>query len=50
MNGEDEGAVEFDGPTPVMKLEEKGISASDIKKLIDHGLNTVEAVAFLPKK
>jgi DNA repair protein RAD51 len=24
---------EMDGPTPIMKLEESGISASDIKKL-----------------
>lgn len=41
---------EEEGPTPINKLEELGISGSDIKKLIDGGLNTVESVLFLPKK
>jgi DNA repair protein RAD51 len=41
---------EMDGPTPIIKLEEHGISGSDIKKLIEGGLHTVEAVAFMPKK
>jgi DNA repair protein RAD51 len=30
--------------------QEAGISASDTKKLQDAGLNTIEAVAFTPKK
>jgi hypothetical protein len=30
--------------------QEAGISASDTKKLADAGLNTIEAVAFTPKK
>lgn len=38
------------GPTPIGKLEEHGISASDIKKLTEAGFHTVEAVAFTPKK
>ncbi|KAI6162138.1 Rad51-domain-containing protein [Pisolithus thermaeus] len=38
------------GPLLVSKLEEAGIHANDIKKLADAGLNTVEAVAFTPKK
>jgi DNA repair protein RAD51 len=31
-------------------VQEAGISASDTKKLADAGLNTIEAVAFTPKK
>jgi DNA repair protein RAD51 len=31
-------------------LQEFGISASDVKKLIESGLHTVESVAFTPKK
>ncbi|KAL4069663.1 recombinase [Scleroderma yunnanense] len=38
------------GPLLVSKLEEAGIHANDIRKLSDAGLNTVEAVAFTPKK
>lgn len=41
---------EIDGPTPVMKLQEQGISATDIKKLEEAGFHTIEAVAFTPKK
>ena len=33
-----------------MKLQEYGISATDIKKLEEAGLHTIEAVAFTPKK
>lgn len=40
----------FSGPVPVDKLQESGIHINDIKKLIEAGLNTVEAVAFTPKK
>jgi DNA repair protein RAD51 len=38
------------GPLLVNKLQEAGIHANDIKKLAEAGLNTVEAVAFTPKK
>ncbi|KAG7529462.1 hypothetical protein FFLO_05638 [Filobasidium floriforme] len=46
---EDEEAL-ISGPLLVAKLQEAGISASDTKKLQDAGLNTIEAVAFTPKK
>lgn len=38
------------GPTPLSKLEGNGISASDIKKIIEAGYNTVEAIAYTPKR
>ena len=38
------------GPLLVNKLQEAGIHPNDIKKLAEAGLNTVEAVAFTPKK
>ena len=38
------------GPLLVNKLQEAGIHPNDVKKLIEAGLNTVEAVAFTPKK
>lgn len=38
------------GPLPVQKLEECGISATDVKKLMEAGFYTVEAVAYTPKK
>ncbi|KAL0165117.1 hypothetical protein M9458_040870, partial [Cirrhinus mrigala] len=38
------------GPQPVSRLEQCGISSSDIKKLEDGGFHTVEAVAYAPKK
>ena len=41
---------EFAGPTPINKLEESGISSTDIKKLVDAGYHTVESVVFTPKK
>jgi len=37
------------GPTLVTALQEQGINASDIKKLQDAGLHTVEAVSTPPK-
>lgn len=49
----DEGGGEeyqFTGPLLVNKLQEAGIHPNDIKKLAEAGLNTVEAVAFTPKK
>lgn len=38
------------GPLLVAKLAEAGIHPNDIKKLAEAGLNTVESVAFTPKK
>lgn len=35
------------GPTLIQALEAAGISASDIKKLAEAGLHTVEAVAYV---
>ncbi|KAI3636110.1 hypothetical protein MIR68_005991 [Amoeboaphelidium protococcarum] len=46
---EDQGE-EIAGPTPITKLEECGIGAADVKKLVEAGFNTVEAVAYTPKK
>ncbi len=47
---EDEDVFQMTGPLLVNKLQEAGIHANDIKKLAEFGLNTVEAVAFTPKK
>ena len=41
---------ELNGPVPISKLEESGISATDVKKLIEAGYHTVESVAYTPKK
>ncbi|KAI8051609.1 Rad51-domain-containing protein [Syncephalis plumigaleata] len=43
-------AEESAGPVPISKLEEFGISASDVKKLAEAGYYTVEAIAYTPKK
>lgn len=50
MDKEGEDEEEEDGPTPIMKLTEKGISKADVQKLIDAGFQTVESIAFTPKK
>lgn len=47
---EQEENHQFSGPILVSKLQEAGIHANDIKKLSEAGLNTVESVAFTPKK
>jgi DNA repair protein RAD51 len=47
---EQEDSYQLSGPLLVGKLQEAGIHINDIKKLADAGLNTVEAVAFTPKK
>ncbi len=41
---------ECEGPLPVAKLEECGISAVDVRKLMDSGFHTVESIAYTPKK
>ena len=47
---QEEDEFQSTGPLLVNKLQEAGIHANDIKKLAEAGLNTVEAVAFTPKK
>lgn len=49
QQGEDED-YQISGPLLVNKLQEAGINPQDIKKLSESGLNTVEAVAYTPKK
>lgn len=41
---------EFAGPTLINKLEEFGIAAADVKKLMEAGFQTIEAVTFTAKK
>ncbi|KAK9467592.1 Rad51-domain-containing protein [Lipomyces arxii] len=38
------------GPIPLSMLEGNGISASDIRKIIEAGFNTVESIAYTPKR
>eukprot|EP01100_Stratorugosa_tubuloviscum_P000859 TRINITY_DN1191_c5_g1_i1.p1 TRINITY_DN1191_c5_g1~~TRINITY_DN1191_c5_g1_i1.p1 ORF type:complete len:345 (+),score=198.52 TRINITY_DN1191_c5_g1_i1:130-1164(+) len=47
---QEELEAEVAGPIPVSKLEGGGIQSSDIKKLAEAGLHTVEAVAYSTKK
>jgi DNA repair protein RAD51 len=47
---QDDDEYQVTGPLLVNKLQEAGIHPNDVKKLADHGLHTVEAVAFTPKK
>jgi DNA repair protein RAD51 len=47
---EDEEDFGQQGPLTITKLQESGIHPQDIKKMVDAGLNTVEAVAYTPKK
>jgi DNA repair protein RAD51 len=47
---EEEDDYSVSGPLLVAKLQEAGINPQDIKKLSESGLNTVEAVAYTPKK
>ena len=35
---------------PIEMLQEHGISATDVKKLVDGGIHTIESLAFTPKK
>jgi DNA repair protein RAD51 len=46
----EEDDLSLSGPLLVGKLQEAGIHPQDVKKLAEAGLNTVEAVAFTPKK
>lgn len=38
------------GPISIHVLEQNGIAAGDVKKLIEAGIHTIEAVLFQPKK
>lgn len=46
----DDDELMLTGPAPISKLEGNGITAGDIRKLIDAGFNTVESVAYTPKR
>uniref|UniRef100_A0AAZ3SWV7 DNA repair protein RAD51 homolog n=1 Tax=Oncorhynchus tshawytscha TaxID=74940 RepID=A0AAZ3SWV7_ONCTS len=50
VEAEAEVEEESFGPQPLSRLEQCGISASDLKKLEDAGFHTIEAVAYAPKK
>lgn len=52
MNGEEDEqeSIDMAGPTDLIKLEEFGISAADIKKFIEAGYHTVEALCYVPRK
>lgn len=41
---------EICGPLPIGKLEQHGISGSDIRKLEEHGYHSVESLAYATKK
>lgn len=43
-------AEEYGTAILISRLEECGIGAADIKKLVEAGLHTVEAVAYTPRK
>ena len=43
MNGEEELEK---GPMPIQVLEQNGIQSGDVKKLVDAGIHTIEAVLF----
>ncbi|AOA64292.1 DNA repair protein [Komagataella phaffii CBS 7435] len=47
---EQEEDDEMFGPMPISKLEGNGISPGDIRKLMEAGYNTVEAIAYTPKR
>ncbi|KAK9378245.1 Rad51-domain-containing protein [Kockiozyma suomiensis] len=38
------------GPTPLSNLEGGGITASDLRKILEAGFNTVESIAYTPKR
>jgi DNA repair protein RAD51 len=47
---EEEIDVDEDAPVAIEKLTTKGIALADVKKLVEAGFRTVEAIAFTPKK
>jgi DNA repair protein RAD51 len=38
------------GPLSISRLEEHGIAAADVKRLIEGGFFTVESIAYTPRK
>ncbi|KAK9388206.1 Rad51-domain-containing protein [Lipomyces mesembrius] len=38
------------GPTPLSMLEGNGITAGDLRKVLEAGFNTVESIAYTPKR
>lgn len=42
--------LELAGPMPIQQLQSKGVSAGEIKKLIEGGVHTVESLAHKSKK
>ncbi|GAB5358355.1 hypothetical protein AAMO2058_000450400 [Amorphochlora amoebiformis] len=48
--GEEEDEEEDQGPMPIARLEGSGIGATDVKKLVGAGYNTVESVAYATRK
>ncbi|EGG08271.1 uncharacterized protein MELLADRAFT_105250 [Melampsora larici-populina 98AG31] len=47
---EDQNQAQASGPIPIAALAEHGFSSSDIQKLITAGNDTVEAIAYQPRK
>ncbi|KXJ22279.1 DNA repair protein RAD51 homolog A [Exaiptasia diaphana] len=47
---EEEAEMDAGGPMSIKKLEESGISASDVNKLMDAGYHTVECIAYSARK
>ena len=45
-----DGQEEEYGPLTISRLEEHGIAAADVKRLIEAGYFTVESIAFTPRK
>ncbi|OLL26693.1 DNA repair protein rhp51 [Neolecta irregularis DAH-3] len=41
---------EISGPTPLSRIEGNGITSGDIRKIMEAGYNTVEAIAYTPKR
>ena len=50
MAAENEEEDDINGPTPLDKLQQYGISTADIKKFVDGGYHTVEALCYVPRK
>jgi hypothetical protein len=46
----EEAVEEESGPMPISKLEGSGITSADVKKLMECGFYTVEAIAYSTRK
>lgn len=47
---DEQESLDLGGPTPILKLEMHGITSGDIKKFIEAGYHTCEAICYVPKK